>query len=77
MVVVHVQAAQSGGRLGAWESEETLGDRLPLHVHTREHEQVVLLEGTITFWVGDQVHHLAGQLGVQIVGPPPAVDAAS
>src|SRR5215216_2548045 len=58
MVVVRVQAAQSDGRLGAWESEESLGDRLPLHVHTREDEQVVLLEGKITFWVGDRVHHL-------------------
>lgn len=139
MVVVHVQAAQSGGQLGIWESEESLGDRLPIHVHTREHEQVVLLEGEITFWVGDRVHHLvsgdtlalprdvphahlvtsrkartltvaipggferlftdlgvpalpgttapppdtaalaeaAGRLGVQIVGPPPAVDGAS
>jgi hypothetical protein len=58
MVVVHVEAAQSDGRLGAWESEESLGDRLPVHVHTREDEQVVLLEGKITFWVGDRVHHL-------------------
>jgi quercetin dioxygenase-like cupin family protein len=139
LVVVHVQAAQSGGRLGAWESEESLGDRLPLHVHQREDEQVVLLDGQITFWVGDRIHHLvpgetlalprdvphahlvtsrkariltvaipggferlftdlgvpalpgtsappppdnaalaeaAGRLGVQIVGPPPAVDTA-
>ena len=58
MVVVHVEAAQSDGRLGAWESEESLGDRLPVHVHTREDEQVVLLEGKITLWVGDRVHHL-------------------
>jgi quercetin dioxygenase-like cupin family protein len=57
-VVVHVQAAQSDGRLGMWESEESLGDRLPLHVHTREDEQVVLLDGEIAFRVGDAVHHL-------------------
>jgi quercetin dioxygenase-like cupin family protein len=58
-VIVRVHASQSDGRLGAWESEEPLGTALPLHVHTREDEQVVLLDGTITFLVGDRVHHLA------------------
>jgi hypothetical protein len=29
-----------------------------LHVHTREDEQVVLLEGTVAFVVGDRVHRL-------------------
>ena len=57
-VIVRVHAAESDGRLGAWESEESLGNALPLHVHTREDEQVVLLEGTVTFLVGDRVHHL-------------------
>ena len=59
LVEVRVQAAQSGGRLGAWESHESGGDRLPLHVHTREDEQVLLLEGTLTFHVGEGIHHLA------------------
>jgi quercetin dioxygenase-like cupin family protein len=139
LVVVHVEAAESDGRVGIWESEESLGDRLPLHVHRREDEQVVLLDGQIAFWIGDRTHHLvpgetlalprdvphahlvtsrkariltiaipggferiftdlgtpalpgttappppgnaalaeaAGRLGVQIVGPPPAVDGA-
>jgi quercetin dioxygenase-like cupin family protein len=57
-VIVRVRAAQSDGRLGAWESEEPLRTALPLHVHTREDEQVMLLEGTIAFLVGDRVHHL-------------------
>jgi mannose-6-phosphate isomerase-like protein (cupin superfamily) len=57
-VIVRVRATQSDGRLGAWESEESLPNALPLHVHTREDEQVVLLEGTIAFLVGDRVHHL-------------------
>jgi hypothetical protein len=110
-----------------------------MHVHAREDEQVVLLEGRITFLVGDRVHHLgagdtlalprgvphahvvtshkarvmtlatpggfeqlfvdlgvpalpgtappppaiaaltqaAARLGIQIVGPPPALDARS
>ena len=57
-VTVRVRAAQSDGRLGVWESEEPHGTALPLHVHTREDEQVVLLEGTIGFLVADRVHQL-------------------
>ena len=59
-VLVRVRAADSGGRLGVWESEEPRGTALPLHVHTREDEQVLLLDGTIAFMVGDRVHRLGG-----------------
>lgn len=61
LVVVRVQAQDSDGRVGVWESVESRGDRLPLHVHHREHEHVVLLEGQVTFWVGKEVHHLNAQ----------------
>jgi quercetin dioxygenase-like cupin family protein len=57
-VMVRVQAAQSDGRLGAWESEESRGVALPLHIHTREDEHVMLFEGQVTFRVGDRLHHL-------------------
>jgi quercetin dioxygenase-like cupin family protein len=57
-VVVHVDSAQSQGRLGVWESEEPRGVRLPLHVHTREDEQVVVLDGEILVRVGDGTHRL-------------------
>ena len=57
-VIVRVLASQSDGRLGAWESQEPLHTALPLHVHTREDEQVTLLEGALSFFVGDTVHHL-------------------
>jgi len=46
-VVVHVDAARSDGRLGVWESVEPAGVALPLHVHEREDEQVVVLDGEI------------------------------
>jgi quercetin dioxygenase-like cupin family protein len=58
LVVVHVDASRSDGRLGMWESIEPEGTALPLHVHQREDEQAVVLEGRVTFWVDDRVHHL-------------------
>lgn len=58
-VIVHVDAAQSQGRLGVWESEEPRGVGLPLHVHTREDEQVVVLDGEVFVRVGDATHRLA------------------
>jgi quercetin dioxygenase-like cupin family protein len=58
LVVVHVQAAQSQGRLGVWESEEPRGSRLPLHVHEREDEQLCVLDGDVTVVVGDHMHQL-------------------
>jgi quercetin dioxygenase-like cupin family protein len=57
-VVVHVTAADSGGRMGVWESEEPGGTALPLHVHTREDEQMVVLEGEVAVRLGDRSHHL-------------------
>jgi quercetin dioxygenase-like cupin family protein len=57
-VVVRVRAEASDGRLRAWESEESLGTALPLHIHTREDEQVMVLTGEVTFHVGDRVHRL-------------------
>ena len=57
-VVVHVRGAQSDGRVGVWESEEPRGTALPLHVHTREDEQAVVLDGTVSFHVGELIHRL-------------------
>ena len=47
-VIVRVRSAQSDGRVGIWESEEPRGTALPLHVHTREDEQVIVLAGTVS-----------------------------
>ena len=58
LVVVHVDALRSDGRLGMWESIEPDRTALPLHVHHREDEQAVVLEGRVTFWVSERVHHL-------------------
>src|SRR3954452_7883815 len=58
LVIVRVDAAASDGRLGMWESIEPRGPALPLHIHHREDEQAVVLEGHVTWWVGDRVHHV-------------------
>jgi quercetin dioxygenase-like cupin family protein len=57
-VVVRVTAADSDGRVGVWESEEPRGTALPLHVHTNEDEQMVVLDGEVSVRVGEQTHRL-------------------
>src|SRR4051795_4315765 len=59
LVFVRVDASRSDGRLGMWESIEPRGTALPLHVHHREDEQAVTLEGNVAVWVGDRVPHLS------------------
>src|SRR5215213_11315570 len=58
--IIHVTAADSGGRLGVWESEEPYGIALPLHVHALEDEQMVILEGEVSVRVGEEAHRLVG-----------------
>jgi quercetin dioxygenase-like cupin family protein len=65
-VVVRVDAEQSGGRLGVWESEEPRGVGLPLHVHTREDEQVMVLDGEIFVRIDDETHRLTTGATVQL-----------
>ena len=71
---MHVDAGQSDGRIGVWESEESRGgDRLPLHVHEREDEHVVVLDGEILVRVGDRTERLgAGAATVLPRGVPHA-----
>ena len=57
-VILHVDAAQSEGRLEVWESHEARGTGLPLHIHTREDEQIVVLDGEVVVRLGDATHRL-------------------
>jgi quercetin dioxygenase-like cupin family protein len=57
-VIVRVTAADSGGRIGVWESEEPRGSALPLHVHSNEDEQMIVLEGEVSVRVGEETHRL-------------------
>jgi quercetin dioxygenase-like cupin family protein len=46
-------AADTGGQLALWEQSLPHRSSPPLHVHSREDEAWYVLEGTLTFQVGD------------------------
>lgn len=48
-----VTGAQSGGRYALWEATVPPGGGPPLHVHSREDEAFLILEGEMTFRAGD------------------------
>jgi quercetin dioxygenase-like cupin family protein len=48
-------AGDTGGALALWESRLALGSSPPLHVHHREDEAFYVLDGELTFRVGDEV----------------------
>jgi mannose-6-phosphate isomerase-like protein (cupin superfamily) len=68
-VVIHVDAASTGGALGVIEEVPPLADT-PLHVHTSEDELFYALEGEHVIQVGDEEHRIGpgetafGPLGV-------------
>jgi len=49
----------SDGRLMILRRHATLGDAVPVHVHRREDEVFLVLEGSVTVWVGDARRELA------------------
>lgn len=51
-------AAESAGELGVSLVTQPPGIATPLHRHTHESEAFFLLEGTMTYRAGDDVHHL-------------------
>ncbi len=64
--VIRIAAAQTGGRLGVFESEVPAGEGPPPHVHECEEEFFRVLEGRFAFWCdGARVDLEAG--GVIIV----------
>lgn len=50
---IRVTARQTGGALSVVEVTEPPGAATPLHVHHREDETFVILEGEVSFQVGD------------------------
>jgi quercetin dioxygenase-like cupin family protein len=53
LAVIRATAAETGGQLTIVEVTEAPGAEAPLHVHHREDEGFWILEGEITFEVGD------------------------
>jgi quercetin dioxygenase-like cupin family protein len=56
---VKASAAQTAGLFGCKESKAPKGSGPPLHVHAHEDEACYVLEGEVTFFVGDHVIHAA------------------
>ena len=57
-LTVLVDAAVSGGQLMVMRSELARGAAAPLHLHSREDEFMIMLDGAATFWVGDERHEV-------------------
>src|SRR4051794_4728156 len=53
---VLVDAAASGGQCTVIDVRTQAGDGAPLHVHSCEEEMFIVVDGAVTFWVGDERH---------------------
>jgi hypothetical protein len=56
MFTILANARETGGRFGLVESLSPKGTEPPRHVHSQEDEVFYLLEGEITFYVGEETH---------------------
>jgi mannose-6-phosphate isomerase-like protein (cupin superfamily) len=64
---IKVTAAQTRGRFGLIESHERKGDAPPLHVHETEDEAYYVIEGQLTFFIGDDV--MPARAGTLVFAP--------
>jgi quercetin dioxygenase-like cupin family protein len=55
-----VDSAVSNGQVLIMRSNTTRGSGVPVHVHQREDEIFLLLDGALTVWAGDQRRELSG-----------------
>ena len=67
LAVIKATAADTGGQMAIIEITEPPGAEAPLHVHHREDEGFWLLEGDVTFFVGDTT--IEAHAGDYIFGP--------
>lgn len=61
------RAAETDGRLTAFENEIAPGDGPPLHVHAEEDESWLVLQGDLRFRIGDEVR--AASVGTFVLVP--------
>jgi quercetin dioxygenase-like cupin family protein len=67
LAVIKATAADTGGQLSIVEVTEHPGAEAPLHVHHRDDEGFWILEGEVTFEVGDQL--IEASAGDYVFGP--------
>ncbi len=53
-LAVILDAAITGGQLSVFDTHSRRGDASPVHVHSRDDEAFLLLDGQMTVWVGEQ-----------------------
>ncbi len=58
-LAIILDAAITGGQLTVIESHSRRGDASPVHVHGRDDEAFLLLDGEMTVWVGEERHRLS------------------
>lgn len=73
LVVVKLRAEETGGRLGAAELVQPREVPVPPHVHSREDETMVVLEGEVAVRIGDR--EVLAQPGAVLFTPPGVVHA--
>jgi quercetin dioxygenase-like cupin family protein len=54
---IKLSGAETGGTISVVEIEGTAGPAAPLHVHRREDETAYVLDGELTFLIGNEVVH--------------------
>jgi len=67
LVEIKATAADTGGRMTIVEVTEPPGSEAPLHVHHRDDEGFWILEGDVTFEVGDET--VEASAGDYVFGP--------
>jgi mannose-6-phosphate isomerase-like protein (cupin superfamily) len=67
LAVIKATAADTGGQMSIIEITEPPGSEAPLHVHHREDESFWILEGDVTFEVGDR--KIDARAGDYLFGP--------
>jgi quercetin dioxygenase-like cupin family protein len=67
LAVIKATAADTGGQMSIVEVTEHPGAEAPLHVHHRDDEGFWILEGEVTFEVGDRV--IEASAGDYVFGP--------
>lgn len=62
-ISVLLDAETTGGQLALFRNRARAGSAVPVHVHGREDEIILVLAGSVAVWVGDERHEV-GEGGV-------------